>query len=131
MPECLDYSQTHRFSKLMLDCLDEHQELSSFYNRFPHLEQFKPQLLEKQKNYRSSFRQTLVNVLERQYESFNISEATRTHITSLKQNNTFTVTTGHQLNLFTGPLYTFYKIISVINLTEKLNKKHPKQHFAT
>ena len=32
-------------------------------------------------------------------------------IKRLSDKNTFTVTTGHQLNLFTGPLYFFYKII--------------------
>ena len=37
--------------------------------------------------------------------------------------------TGHQLNLFTGPLYFLYKIISTINLTEKLKKKYPGSNF--
>ena len=36
---------------------------------------------------------------------------------------------GHQLNLFTGPLYYMYKIISVINLSEKLNKKYSDYNF--
>ncbi|HCD87500.1 MAG TPA: bacillithiol biosynthesis cysteine-adding enzyme BshC, partial [Algoriphagus sp.] len=43
--------------------------------------------------------------------------------------NTFTVTTGHQLNLFTGPLYFIYKIVSTIKLAEELNKAYPNQHF--
>jgi bacillithiol biosynthesis cysteine-adding enzyme BshC len=47
----------------------------------------------------------------------------------LKDSNTFTVVTGHQLNLFTGPLYFLYKIISTINLTSELKKAYPKQHF--
>uniref|UniRef100_UPI0035670406 bacillithiol biosynthesis cysteine-adding enzyme BshC n=1 Tax=Lutibacter sp. TaxID=1925666 RepID=UPI0035670406 len=41
----------------------------------------------------------------------------------------FTVTTGHQLNIFTGPLYFLYKIISTINLTEVLKKEFPNQNF--
>jgi bacillithiol biosynthesis cysteine-adding enzyme BshC len=48
---------------------------------------------------------------------------------ALKEDNTFTVTTGHQLNLFTGPLYFLYKIISTINLTKKLKAKYPIYNF--
>src|SRR5690606_41286324 len=48
---------------------------------------------------------------------------------SLSQSNTFTITTGHQLNLFTGPLYFFYKIISTINLCKELKIAYPKQDF--
>jgi bacillithiol biosynthesis cysteine-adding enzyme BshC len=47
----------------------------------------------------------------------------------LKEDNTFTVTTGHQLNLFTGPLYFLYKIISTINLTKELKAKYPIYNF--
>ena len=43
--------------------------------------------------------------------------------------NTFTVTTGHQLNIFTGPLYVIYKIISVIKLSRMLSQKYPKYKF--
>jgi hypothetical protein len=45
-------------------------------------------------------------------------------------NNTFTVTTGHQLNLFTGPLYFLYKIISTINLTKELKAKYPAYNLS-
>lgn len=48
---------------------------------------------------------------------------------TLSKETTFTVVTGHQLNLFTGPLYFLYKIVSTINLTKQLNEKHPKNHF--
>ena len=37
--------------------------------------------------------------------------------------------TGHQLNLFTGPLYFLYKIISTINLCKELKKAYPTYHF--
>ena len=48
---------------------------------------------------------------------------------SILDKNTYTVTTGHQLNIFTGPLYFIYKIFSTINLTEILKKKYPKHDF--
>lgn len=54
---------------------------------------------------------------------------TESHLKKLKEPITFTVTTGHQLNLFTGPLYFLYKIISTINLTKDLKKAYPKYNF--
>ena len=50
-------------------------------------------------------------------------------INRLKEPNTFSVTTGHQLCLLGGPMYFFIKIIHVIKLTEILNEKYPKNHF--
>lgn len=43
--------------------------------------------------------------------------------------NTFTITTGHQLNLFTYPLYFIYKIISTINTCIELKESYPDFNF--
>lgn len=74
-------------------------------------------------------RQILVKALNDQYQNLKVSKATQNNINSLSKETTFTITTGHQLNLFTGSLYFLYKIFSVINLSEELNKKHPNNHF--
>ena len=37
--------------------------------------------------------------------------------------------TGHQLNLFTGPLYFAYKIVSTIKLANELGERYPENHF--
>jgi uncharacterized protein YllA (UPF0747 family) len=58
----------------------------------------------------------------KQYAPIETSHLTQQNIEALKVTNTFTVTTGHQLNLFTGPLYFLYKIISTINLTKVKSK---------
>ncbi len=58
-----------------------------------------------------------------------VSNLTSENIAALKHKNTFTVTTGHQLNLFTGPLYFLYKIISTINLTKELAAAYPDKNF--
>ena len=71
----------------------------------------------------------LIETLKKQYIGFDASETTLSNIESLLQENSFTVTTGHQLNLFTGPLYFLYKIISAINLAEELSEKFPEQNF--
>lgn len=129
MSDCLSYNQTNRFSKLFIDYIEEKPETSSFYNRFPHKHNFKAQIKEKQKNYNNSNRALLVKRLKTQYQDINVSKSTQHHIELLLEDNTFTVSTGHQLNLFTGPLYTFYKIISVINSCRELKADYPQYNF--
>lgn len=125
----IPYHKTGYFSSLMCDYLEEKKELQPFYNRFPNLENFKLQIEEKAKNFPVENRLVLANALVNQYADITASEKTKTNISLLKEQNTFTVVTGHQLNLFTGPLYFLYKIISTINLTEELKRTYPEQNF--
>lgn len=71
----------------------------------------------------------MVTVLQDQYSNVSISDATLENIKLLENKDTFTITTGHQLNLFTGPLYFLYKILSTINLSETLAEQFPLQRF--
>ena len=127
--DCITYQNSGYFSKLIVDYLDQKAELKTLYNRFPTLENFKLQIEEKSKNFPIRNREILVNALLNQHQKFEISEATSTNIELLKDSKTFTITTGHQLNLFTGPLYFIYKIISVINLTKELKITYPENNF--
>ncbi|PKQ44822.1 bacillithiol biosynthesis cysteine-adding enzyme BshC [Confluentibacter flavum] len=129
--EDISFKKTGYFSSLICDYLDEKPELKPFYNRFPSLENFKKQIQEKEQSkfISESQRHVLVSVLKKQYAQIETSEMTVENIASLKSNNTFTVTTGHQLNLFTGPLYFLYKIVSTINLTETLKSAYPGYNF--
>lgn len=127
--DCISYQKSGYFTKLMTDYLDEKPELTSLYNRFPKLENFKNQIEEKSKNYPHENRSILVTSLENQYKNFQISEATKQNISLLSDSKTFTITTGHQLNLFTGPLYFLYKIVSTINLCTTLKKQYPEHNF--
>ena len=127
--ECIRFKETGYFSQLICDYLDQKKELSSFYNRFPLLENFDGQIKEKASNYPKANRSVLVNSLKAQYKNIETSKTTQNNIDSLRDENTFTVVTGHQLNLFTGPLYFLYKIVSTINLAKKLNREYPKNHF--
>jgi bacillithiol biosynthesis cysteine-adding enzyme BshC len=123
------YHDTGYFSKLMCEYLDENQELKQFYNRFPKLENFKDQIEEKKASFKKESRTTLTSVLNKQYKTIKTSELTFENIESLKSENTFTITTGHQLNLFTGPLYFLYKIVSAINLAKELKAQYPDFNF--
>ncbi|MEO0037298.1 MAG: putative cysteine ligase BshC [Bacteroidota bacterium] len=127
--DCISYQESGYFSKLIVDYLDEKSELKPFYNRFPKIENFKDQIAEKQQNLPEANRQIIVAELEKQYINFDISEATQKNIHLLNSKNTFTITTGHQLNLFTGPLYFIYKIVSTINICKQLKETYPNQDF--
>lgn len=127
--DCLPFKNTGYFSTLICDYLDRKEALQPFYNRFPILENFKGQIEEKAKNFPDAHREVLYTSLQNQYANTAVSKKTEQHIKQLKEPITFTVVTGHQLNLFTGPLYFLYKIISTINLTKDLKKKYPKYNF--
>lgn len=121
-------ADTHSFSSFFLDYISQKDSLKKFYNRFPVLANFKEQIAEK-KSFSSHHRQVLFNSLTAQYDGLKISEAVSSNISSLKDSKTFTVTTGHQLCIFTGPLYFIYKIVTVINACKKLKEQYPDCHF--
>ena len=127
--DCISYQTSGYFSKLIQDYLDQKPELNSFYNHFPTLENFEKQIAEKQTNFDNANRIPLVETLKKQYQNIEISDGTKQNIELLAHQNTFTITTGHQLNLFSGPLYFLYKIISTINLTKELKSKYPTHNF--
>ena len=127
--DCVTYQKSGYFTKIITDYLDQKEDLQPFYNRFPTIENFEAQIIEKQANYNSTIRKVLVSELQNQYRQLETSDLTKQNITLLENTATFTVTTGHQLNLFTGPLYFIYKIVSTINLAKVLKAKYPSYHF--
>lgn len=127
--DCITYQNSGYFSKLIVDYLDEKQDLKPLYHRFPKLENFKAQIEEKAADFSNESRSILVAELEKQYLNFEISQTTSNNLKLLNHPNTFTITTGHQLNLFTGPLYFLYKILSTINLCKELKSAYPTYDF--
>ena len=127
--ESISFKNTGYFSSLICDYVEEAEVLKPFYNRFHKLENFRKQIEEKQASFNMLSRSILVDSLKEQYAQIETSDTTAQNIESLKQENTFTITTGHQLNIFTGPLYFLYKIVSTINLTTELNNAYPDYNF--
>jgi bacillithiol biosynthesis cysteine-adding enzyme BshC len=127
----IPFSETGYFNKITCDYLAQKPALSSFYTNFSDVKGFKKQIELRRNSKLDSIskRKVLVNALQDQYKDLNISAKTDKNIQLLLNENTFTVTTGHQLNLFTGPLYFLYKIISTINLTTRLKAEFPKNNF--
>lgn len=125
----ISYSESNYFTSLILDYLSQKKELRRFYNRFPDLENFKQQIEEKVASYNNEIREDLVEVLTAQYEHLEVHHCVENNFDKLRSAKTFTITTGHQLNLFTGPLYFLYKIVSAINLSKKLKETWPEYNF--
>jgi len=126
----LPYEQTGYFSKVVTDYLSGASALKPFYNFPPEISSF-PQIIE-QKKSDVIHRDVVSNVVMRQHAKIfaekNLSDV-RSNIESLKNENTFTVTTAHQPNLFLGPLYVIYKTVSTILIAKKLNDTFPHYHF--
>ena len=119
----LPLASTGQFSSLFLDYLDQKDSLRPFYNRFPTLSAFQDQISER--TFDPQKRDVLVEALQRQYQSI----PDKPDVSALLQPNTFTVTTGHQLNIFTGPLYIVYKLITTIKLARQLKETYPAYNF--
>lgn len=125
----ISLADTKSFSPFFLDYIQQKETLKSFYNRFPLPGNFKDQITEKTNSFSNEHRKNLVAVLQKQYANTLVMDVVQQNITSLNDNKTFTITTGHQLNIFTGPLYFIYKIITVINACKELTSKYPGYKF--
>ena len=117
------------FSSLINDYILDENKLRTLYNHFPDISNFKKQIEEKQKHFKTKKRIELTKAIKEQYKGFEISEKVSKNIELLSNNNTFTITTGHQLSLFTGHLYFIYKIISAINTAKILSEYYPDFQF--
>jgi bacillithiol synthase len=124
----IDYAKTGYFSGLINAYLKKENKLHNFYSYFPDQEGFEKAI----NNRKYAFnRNLLADAIIQQNVTAGVdaSEKVSSNIELLRKENTFTVTTGHQLCIFTGPLYFIYKIISTINLSEELKKQHPEKDF--
>tara|TARA_B100000809_G_scaffold149298_1_gene146792 strand:- start:4567 stop:6159 length:1593 start_codon:yes stop_codon:yes gene_type:complete len=125
----ISFEKTGYFSKLICDYVGRKESVDKLYNNYPDLKGFEKQISLKEKQFSNKNREVLVSSLQKQYVSTKITEKTKNNINSLVGDNTFTTVTGHQLNVFTGPLYFLYKIASAINLAKELKHKFPENQF--
>lgn len=124
----IPFRSTHAFTEFFLKYIEKHTELKPFYGHYPSVESFKAQIKLKS-SFPDSTRKVLVDSLRRQYQGIKSAPEVDQNIQSLLKSNTFTVTTGHQLATFTGPLYFIYKIITAIKTCRVLKQQYPDAHF--
>ena len=123
----IPYRQTNAFSRIITDYLDNTPALAPFYAHPPTPEGIGEAIAERKKF--NTPRTVLVTTLQKQYADVVTTTATANNIAALAKENTFTITTAHQNNIFTGPLYFIYKIIHAIRLADDLNHQFPDCHF--
>ena len=122
----IPYSHTGYFSKLIIDYLNGDIKLTGFYSQPPNWEGIKAKM-EERKDFQQ--REKLVGLLSAQYKGLPAFEPVTKNLDLLLQKNTFTITTAHQPNIFTGPLYVVYKILHAVQLAEELKKSFPGNNF--
>jgi bacillithiol biosynthesis cysteine-adding enzyme BshC len=123
----LPYEHTGYFSTLVADYISQSPSLRPFYTHSPNLLGIQS-AIESRKSFDTP-RKLLVEVLTEQYAGVEISNKIKANIESLLKPTCFTVTTAHQPNIFTGPLYFIYKILHTIKLAEMLQDKMPEYNF--
>lgn len=101
------------------------QKVTGFEDDVFNLGNIEKQFQEKSINFPENRRQILFEVLKEQYSESELSAKQADNLNFLKEKDTFTVTTGHQLNLFSGPVFFIYKILQTIKLADFLNEKFP------
>lgn len=125
--KCINYSEIDFLTKIMQDYLNQSPQSKSFYSAEPSLEGFKKAL--ENRSFSVAKRKVLADALTKQYEGVQDKVAQTQLISLLQKETTFTVATGHQLALATGPLYFIYKILSVVKLARTLKEAYPENDF--
>ena len=132
--EYISYQETGYFSKIVTDYLSLQEEslgqnnsLQNFYQHSFNVQGIKNTISSRKKF--NTNRKLLVDQLELQYADVVTSDKVKNNISALKDENTFTICTAHQPNIFTGHLYFIYKIVHAIKLADTLNRELPENKF--
>ena len=123
----LHFSATGFFSKLVADYINADEKLLPFYQHLVDLEGIKNAV-----RYRMQYdtdRKLLVDKFNEKYSGLQLTEKQQININLLLNENTFTITTAHQPNIFTGHLYFIYKILHAVKLADYLNGQLPDTNF--
>jgi bacillithiol biosynthesis cysteine-adding enzyme BshC len=120
---------TNFFSEKDLLLSESQHELSDFIGIPFSKDAFQKQVLIKSKEFSTEKRELLVKVLQKNYAAIDGNEACLKNISALTNENCFTITTGHQLSLLTGPIYFIYKILHVIKQCDELKVSYPDLQF--
>ena len=126
--DAISLLETGLFDELILDYLKNDEKIRDYFVFKPDADGLLSNL-----NSRKMIpvnRSVLTESLIRQYTDISEEpgyELVHRNINALLNEDTFTICTGHQLNIFTGPLYTVFKIISTIRTAQLLEAKTGKK----
>lgn len=116
----IDFDKVDFYSPLIRDYLSGELKSKGLVN----WDYSKDQLQKnKSRSYDSKTRAIVAEAIRNQYSSFDLTEAEAANLNLFEQENTFSITTGHQLVLLGGPLFFYSKILDVINLAKDLSEE--------
>ena len=125
----INFSDIPGNHNLFLDYVYEFENVKSFYKgNFREKEEYL-KAFRRITESRSGSNRNLSEILASQYQGFSPSVKTQKNISHLKENKTLAVVTGQQLGILGGPLYTFYKIITAIKLSNYLAERYDDYNF--
>ncbi len=127
VPVQLTYESTGYFSPIVLDYIKGAEQLKPFYDH-----PVSPEGIRAAIACRRQFttdRKLLVQLLQEQYKDVDLTQQQQLYLQQLAGENTFTICTAHQPNIFTGHLYFIYKIVHAIKLADTLTKELPEYKF--
>jgi len=129
-----NYQETGFFSDIVTDFLNGNTALQPFYEHAVSKDGLFAAM-----QARAAFptnRKLLVTTLEAQYAAlpeFNTgspgSNLVAANIQLLGKDNTFSICTAHQPNIFTGYLYFVYKVLHAVKLAAYLKQEYPQHNF--
>lgn len=123
----ISFNDIESIPQLVKDFLN--QKIEGFENKIFSVEHFSQQIHLKKESFTSEQREVLHHVLSEQLSNFKLSSKQKENLEDLKLSNTFTITTGHQLNLFSGPVFFVYKILQTIKTCTYLKEYFPDFNF--
>ena len=125
----LDRSITGAFNEQQRKLICSQEELQTFIDLPFSKENLIKQADRKSDWYSQEARSLLVQELRKSYSSAALTKEQDENLKRLEDHKTVTITTGHQLSLFTGPLYFVYKILHVVDLCEKMNASDEEHSY--
>lgn len=115
----LPYSATGQFKPIVLDYLQDEPKVHPFrvwpFNRAASEKALTARHFDPRK------RTIVIAAIRRQYDGLSIPPQVEEHLQRLAEPDTYTVTTGHQLCLFGGPLFVLFKILNTVRLARELS----------
>jgi len=121
------FNDIESIPQLVKDFLN--QKIEGFEEKIFSFDNFNQQIHQKQNSFDNSQREIIYKAFSDQLSHFTLSSKQKENIESIKSPNTFTITTGHQLNLFSGPVFFVYKILQTIKTCTNLKQKFTDFNF--
>jgi bacillithiol synthase len=118
----IPFQSIPRQSSLFLKYIDMAPEALRFYRHPPAFES----IVQSARDLRTGppfARKEIASILRRQNEAYGGDPETLARISDLEKPDSVAVLTGQQVGLFTGPLYTLYKALTAIQLSEALRQR--------